>query len=323
MTSFAHDCDIPGAAQTCADAGVGRPPSMNGLVLIDKPEGLTSADVVRRVKRRVRVKVGHLGTLDPFATGLLPLCLGEATKIAQFLNTADKQYTGEIRLGWSTTTGDRTGERLETALIPDLAMADLDAVAARFRGELLQTPPMYSALKRDGVPLYRLARRGVEVERTPRPVRIDRLRLEVASPDALRFTVACSKGTYIRVLAEDIGTALGSRGHLTALRRMGFGHFHIDSAAPLDAVLAADAAVPPGFVPLRAALADLPAVEIDGATAAAVRQGKAWVLRTVPSGLGEAVSLIGPDGAVAAVLVRHGDGWSYGRVLASDSALQP
>lgn len=296
---------------------------MNGLVLIDKPEGLTSADVVRRVKRRVCVKVGHLGTLDPFATGLLPLCLGEATKIAQFLNTADKQYTGEIRLGWSTTTGDRTGERLDTAPVPDLAGADLGELAQRFTGDLLQTPPMYSALKRDGVPLYRLARRGVEVERSPRPVRIDDLRLEIAAPDVLRFTVSCSKGTYIRVLAEDIGAHLGSRGHLAALRRTAFGGFHVDDAAPLEAYLEiANGAPLPGFVSLRASLAHLPAIEIDRTTEAAVRQGKAWVLRTVPTDVAAALALVGSDGEVTAVLVRDGSGWSYGRVLAPSSPLQ-
>ena len=295
---------------------------MNGLVLIDKPEGLTSADVVRRVKRRVHVKVGHLGTLDPFATGLLPLCLGEATKIAQFLNTADKQYTGEIRLGWSTTTGDRTGERLDTAPVPELSQADLGAVAERFTGDLLQTPPMYSALKRDGVPLYRLARRGVEVERSPRPVRIDRLRVEQAGSDALRFSVACSKGTYIRVLAEDIGIALGSRGHLAALRRTAFGGFQIDAAAPLASLETSDALPPPGFVSLRAALAHLPTVPIDDDVAIAVRQGKAWVLRAIPASLGDTAALIGRDGEVAAVLVRSGSGWAYGRVFVPSSPLQ-
>jgi tRNA pseudouridine55 synthase len=206
---------------------------MNGLVLIDKPEGLTSAEVVRRVKRRLGGKVGHLGTLDPFATGLLPLCLGEATKIAQFLNTADKRYAGVIQLGAATDTGDRTGQTVDRAPVPDLAHIDLAALAGRFTGERLQTPPMYSALKRDGVPLYRLARRGMTVERTPRPVRIDRLTLDPVGTDRLAFDVACSKGTYVRVLAEDIGAALGTPAHLAALRRTAFGAFRIDRAVPL------------------------------------------------------------------------------------------
>ena len=200
---------------------------MNGLLLIDKPAGLTSAEVVRRVKRRVRVKVGHLGTLDPFATGLLPLCLGEATKIAQFLNTADKRYEGVIQLGWATDTGDCTGRQTASAAVSDRAAADLDAVARRFTGEILQKPPMYSAIKRDGVPLYRFARQGLEVERTPRPVRIAHLGLESVGSGRLRFVLACSKGTYVRVLAEEIGAALGTAAHLDALRRTSFGSFDI------------------------------------------------------------------------------------------------
>jgi tRNA pseudouridine55 synthase len=285
---------------------------MNGILLIDKPTGLTSAEVVRRVKRGSRVKVGHLGTLDPFATGLLPLCLGEATKIAQFLNTADKRYEGVIRLGSATDTGDRTGRPIRTAAVPDLAAADLDGLARRFSGELLQTPPMYSALKRDGVPLYRLARQGVEVERTARPVRIDRLELRLEGRGQLRFTVACSKGTYVRVLAEDIGAALGSAAHLEALRRTAFGSFAIGDALALDAW---DAEPARGLVTLRQALAHLPAVPIDRAAAAAVRQGQAWPLAHLPAALDRDAMLLDPAGEVVAVAVRRGRAWAYGRVL--------
>lgn len=292
---------------------------MNGILLIDKPAGLTSAEVVRRVKRRLPVKVGHLGTLDPFATGLLPLCLGEATKIAQFLNTADKRYEGIIQLGWATDTGDCTGRPRQSASVPEHNAADLDAVARRFTGEVLQKPPMYSALKRDGVPLYRFARQGVEVERTPRPVRIDRFVLEPAGPGRLRFTLACSKGTYVRVLAEDIGAALGTAAHLQALRRSGFGRFDIEEAVALDAW---DPDQPTGVVTLRQALAHLPAVAIDGDGAAAARQGKAWPLVSLTADLGTHALLLDPAGDVVAVVVRKGPAWAYGRVLcATTSAL--
>jgi tRNA pseudouridine55 synthase len=293
---------------------------VNGILLIDKPVDLTSAEVVRRVKRRLPrgVKVGHLGTLDPFATGLLPLCLGEATKIAQFLNTADKRYSGVIQLGRATDTGDRTGKEQATAPLPDLTTADLAALAARFTGELQQRPPMYSALKRDGVPLYRLARRGIEVERAPRAVRIDAFDLAAEGADRLRFAVACSKGTYVRVLAEDLGVALGSVAHLAELRRTQFGAFEIGDAVALDDW---DPAQERGLVGLCAALAHLPAVRIDQPTAAAARQGKAAVLARLSDGPGAALMLVDPAGELAAVVVREQGSWRYGRVLAPPQAL--
>jgi tRNA pseudouridine55 synthase len=286
---------------------------MHGILLIDKPDGITSAEVVRRVKRQVKVKVGHLGTLDPFATGLLPLCLGEATKIAQFLNTADKRYEGLIELGAATDTGDRTGATVRTAAVPDLSRVDLAALARRFSGELLQTPPMYSAVKRDGVPLYRLARQGVEVERTARPVRIDDLVLEPVGPTRLRFALGCSKGTYVRVLAEDIGDALSSAAHLCELRRTGFGSFGIADASPLDTW---DPAGRAGLVTLRQAVAHLPAVALDDRVAEAARQGKTWVLRTIDPDLGEAAALVDGRDEVVAIVVSRQRQWTYGRVFA-------
>jgi tRNA pseudouridine55 synthase len=285
---------------------------MNGILLIDKPAGLTSADVVRRVKHDLRGKVGHLGTLDPFATGLLPLCLGEATKIAQFLNTADKRYEGIIQLGTATDTGDCTGQPVRETGVPDLAGIDLAAVASRFVGASLQTPPMYSALKRDGVPLYRLARQGLEVERAARPVRIDHLVLARETPGRLRFSLACSKGTYVRVLAEDIGSAFDTAAHLAALRRTGFGGFDISAAVSLPAW---DPAQPAGLVSVRQALAHLPAVSLDDKGAEAARQGKAWVLDTIAVGGGDAAVLLAPDDEVVAVVQRSGRTWAYGRVL--------
>jgi tRNA pseudouridine55 synthase len=285
---------------------------MHGILLIDKPAGLTSAEVVRRVKRRVTVKVGHLGTLDPFATGLLPLCLGEATKIAQFLNTADKTYDGVIQLGRATDTGDRTGQPTRTAALPDLAACDLTALAQRFTGEHLQRPPMYSAIKQSGVPLYRLARAGKEVERAERRVRIDRLTLEALPPDRLRFTVACSKGTYVRVLAEEVGAALGSAAHLEALCRTAFGSFALSQAVPLDEW---DVDGSAGRLTLLEALAHLPVVAVDEQTAFAVRHGQSWPLAKLPSDIGAHALLLGPDGAAVAVAVHTDRDWAYARVL--------
>jgi tRNA pseudouridine55 synthase len=290
---------------------------VNGILLIDKPDGLTSADVVRRIKRLLPrgAKVGHLGTLDPFATGLLPLCLGEGTKIAQFLNTADKRYCGLIQLGAATDTGDRTGTVVREAPVGPIDAAALAEVCQRFTGEIRQRPPMYSAVKKDGVPLYRLARQGIEIEREERPVRLTTITLESAGPAQLRLDVACSKGTYVRVLAEDIGAALGTAAHLGELRRTAFGDFTIDQAVPLEAF---DPAQPRGLVALRAAVAHLPAVSLDAHSVQAVRQGKSGVLARLAGLSAPAAALVDPDGQLAAVAVREHDRWRYGRVLAPD-----
>jgi len=290
---------------------------MNGILLIDKPDGLTSADVVRRIKRLLPrgAKVGHLGTLDPFATGLLPLCLGEGTKIAQFLNTADKRYRGLIQLGSATDTGDRTGTVVREAPVGPIDSTALAEVCQRFTGEIRQRPPMYSAVKKNGVPLYRLARQGIEIEREERPVRITQITLESAGPAQLRLDVACSKGTYVRVLAEDIGAALGTAAHLGELRRTAFGDFTIDQAVPLEAF---DPAQPRGLVALRAAVAHLPAVSLDAHSVQAVRQGKSGVLARLAGVSAPAAALVDPDGHLAAVAVREHDRWRYGRVLAPD-----
>lgn len=287
----------------------------DGILLVDKPEGLTSAEVVRRVKRRARVKVGHLGTLDPFASGLLPLCLGEGTKIAPFLNQADKAYAGVIRLGTRTDSGDPTGTVVATAPVPaNCAAATLAAVAASLLGEQDQEPPMHSAIKRDGRPLYELARRGITVERAPRRIRIDRLELEWRGAGDVGFVVACSKGTYVRVLAEDVARALGTVGHLAVLRRTRFGRFSIDAAATLAAVEADPGA---GLLSPNDALADLPAVVVGGDDLRRARQGFAPLLDrlALPAGAGT-VRLVAGAGELVAVLARvPGDGWRYARVF--------
>ena len=287
---------------------------MDGILLVDKPEGITSAEVVRRVKRCLRTKTGHLGTLDPFASGLLPLCLGEGTKIAPFLNQADKSYNGRIRLGQRSDSGDRTGEIVETAPVPQRDQVDLDATAAALLGEQLQTPPMHSAIKRDGRPLYELARQGIEVDREARTIRIDRLELTWADDDHLEFAVDCSKGTYVRVLAEDIGRALGTVAHVSTLRRTRFGRFAIAAAATLEAVEAEPGL---GVLSPSEALDDMAALALEGENLRRARQGFEPLLQRLrmPAGADD-VKLLSAMGDLVAVVTRSADGtWKYARVF--------
>lgn len=290
---------------------------MTGILLVDKPEGTTSAGVIRALKPRLGgTRVGHLGTLDPFASGLLPLCLGEATKVARYLLVEEKAYTGSIRLGVLTDTLDRTGTALETAAVPPLDHAALDAVAARFTGRQHQVPPMYSALKREGVPLYKLARRGIEVPRQPRDIEIRRLALTLAAPGRIDFAVECSKGTYVRVLAADIGAALGTVGHLEQLRRTRVGRFSIAEAAPLDRLLAA-ADVPLSVVGVREALADYAAFSAPAESLVRLRHGQQEPLaRLPPPQEGTDVALVlDLSGSVAAVIEAAGGRWRIARLL--------
>jgi tRNA pseudouridine55 synthase len=258
-------------------------------------------------------KTGHLGTLDPFASGVLPLCLGDGTKIAQFLNTADKEYVGVIRLGSETDTGDPTGQVTATAPVPSLHADRLTEAAQQFHGELLQTPPMYSALKHHGTPLYKLARQGIAVERTGRRVCITALGLTDRGDGTLAFSVCCSKGTYVRVLAQDIATALGTVGHLAALRRTRFGHFRIELAYSLDSL---EHRTPP-LIGLRDSLGDLREIQLDAAGAHRARQGYAPILASLRrAACAETAKLIGPDGELAAVVVADCRGeWRFARVF--------
>jgi tRNA pseudouridine55 synthase len=210
------------------------------VLLVDKPEGVSSAGVVRGLKRHVgrRSKIGHVGTLDPFASGLLPLCVGEATKIAGYLVADEKEYEGTIQLGTETDTLDPTGRVVEVAVTPDVSQAQLNTVAAAFVGVVEQRPPMYSAIKQEGVPLYRLARRGVEVERPVRQIRIGSLVLTRVGSDRVELSVRCSKGTYVRVLAADVAHRLGTVGHLARLRRVAVGGFRVEQAVAFETLRA-------------------------------------------------------------------------------------
>jgi tRNA pseudouridine55 synthase len=238
------------------------------LLVVDKPCGLSSFAVVKRVRAllgRNREKVGHGGTLDPFASGVLPICAGEGTKVLPFLLDADKVYEAVVRFGVETDTLDLTGKVVAEYPLHDLSEAALRAALPQFRGPIQQVPPMYSALKRDGQPLYKYARAGVTLERAPRQVTIHSLELlGFEAPDRARLRVHCSKGTYIRSLAADLGTQLGVGGHLVELRRTASGPFRIESAISLDEMGArlAEGRPLPMLSPLQA-LAHLPSVAVD------------------------------------------------------------
>lgn len=207
----------------------------DGVLLIDKPQGCTSHDVVDRVRRKLKMKkVGHAGTLDPNATGLLIILVGKATKVSQYLMSLDKEYLGTMKLGEITNTYDSEGDVMETRDVPELTEDGVKAVFGEFIGDQYQTPPMFSAKKIDGVPLYKLARKGKEVEREPRFIRISKLDLTGIDGPLVSFDVACSKGTYIRTLAHDIGEKIGCGAHLDALRRTVSGNFKIAQCTPLD-----------------------------------------------------------------------------------------
>ncbi|RDL44386.1 tRNA pseudouridine(55) synthase TruB [Marinomonas piezotolerans] len=195
--------------------------TIDGVVLLNKPLGLSSNQALQKVRRVFRAaKAGHTGALDPLATGMLPLCLGEATKFSQFLLDADKRYITCIELGIRTTTGDKEGDILTTDTVPQLSDSELETVLQAFRGEIEQVPPMYSALKHEGKPLYEYARQGITIERKRRTVTISNLTVLERTDNTLTLDISCSKGTYIRTIGEDIGEALGCGAHLKSLHRV-------------------------------------------------------------------------------------------------------
>jgi tRNA pseudouridine55 synthase len=253
---------------------------MDGILLIDKPAGITSAEAVRRIKSRVKPsRVGHLGTLDPFATGLLPILIGEATKLATFLEEADKEYRGAIRFGSETDTLDLTGTITRTAPLPTPDSIDLDSLRRKFTGPIEQTPPIFSAIKRGGVPLYKMARRGEKVAPpSPRRVEIKRFDLEVAAPDLLRFSVVCSPGTYLRSLARDVGAALGTAAHLAELSRIRTCGFELAKSSSLDSALEALAAGTAPLVGLRESLVRMPEVQASADVARRIGNGDSTAL---------------------------------------------
>ncbi len=208
-----------------------------GILLVDKPQGMTSHDIVARMRRVFRIKkIGHAGTLDPMATGLLLILVGKATKVSQYLMSLDKEYAGTIKLGEVTDSQDADGEIVATHPVPDLTESDVVEAMATFIGDQYQTPPMYSAKKINGQKLYQLARQGKTIEREPRVIHVSRYELTDFAPPKLSFVVASSKGAYIRTLANDLGERLGCGAHLSALRRTAVGAFGIQQAYTLDAI---------------------------------------------------------------------------------------
>jgi tRNA pseudouridine55 synthase len=297
-------------------------PPLDGVLLVDKPAGITSAGVVREVKRRLGVvKVGHLGTLDPFATGLLPVAIGEGTKVVAFLSQGDKSYTGVIALGRSTDTLDSTGQVVQTAAVPPLADDVLEAVARQFRGAIEQVPPMFSALKRGGVPLYELARKGVDVERAPRRVHIESLSLALVSAAEISLSMRCSKGTYVRSLARDVAAALGTVGHLASLRRTAFGSFEVASAIPLDGI---DAAAELPILPPRNALGGLRELEVDAGLAARIRCGQQAAVASLPAAPKrmEVAKVLDDRSDLVALVGESGGRWRIERVFVDATVLK-
>jgi tRNA pseudouridine55 synthase len=245
---------------------------IDGALLLDKPVGLSSNAALQQAKRALGVaKAGHAGTLDPLASGLLIVLLGEATKLSGLMMDADKEYVATLKLGEKTSTGDAEGGIIATKPV-GAVQAQLPRVLDRFRGELEQVPPMYSALKRSGVPLYQLARKGTTVERKPRVVTIRDLAVIRVEEPLVVLRVRCSKGTYVRTLAEDIGEALGTYAHLAALRRTASGRWRVEQAATLDRVRSQAARQ---ILSLSALLADLPRAELSPADEACFRNGQA------------------------------------------------
>lgn len=291
---------------------------MNGVLVIDKPSGPTSFDVVKKVRGLLRVpKVGHTGTLDPMATGVLPLCVGDATRVAGFIIEGDKAYDATLKLGVTTDTLDAQGKVVSQRPVPQLSPEAIEAVLSRFRGTFLQLPPMYSAVKIGGKRLYELAREGREVERQPRSVTVHELLLRDFSRDALTLSVRASKGFFVRALAEDIGEALGCGAHLTSLRRTQSGPFELSQAITLDrleALWATDKEqVASRLVSVDAALAELPAVRVSAAEAQKVAHGFPLEVKG-PAGR---VRVLGPDEHVLAVAeLVPGQRLRYLRVLA-------
>lgn len=272
-----------------------------GLFNVDKPSGPTSHDVVAAVRRGIGIRrVGHAGTLDPMATGVLVVCVGQATRLSEYLVDSIKHYRAVVRLGVETDTYDAEGEAVAEHPV-DVTRADIERALASFRGEIAQVPPMYSAVKRAGTPLYRLAHAGMEVDREPRWVNIMALDLVDVALPTFTIEVVCSAGTYVRALAHDLGQALGTGAHLAALRRLASGQFRAEDAVPLDTLRAAfvDGSWRDYLLPADTALSDFPLITLEGETADRVLHGHPVAAPAEASGLARAYD---PEGRFLAIL---------------------
>lgn len=268
--------------------GRARGRAVSGILLLDKPLGLSSNHALQRVKRLFDArKAGHTGSLDPLADGMLPICLGDATKLSAFLLDADKHYVFRVRLGQTTATGDTEGEIVKERPTDGVTVDDINRTLPRFVGEIQQLPPMYSALKHQGKRLYELAREGVVVERQPRTVHVHALMLGTVELPEFELRVHCSKGTYVRTLAEDIGEALGCGAHVVALRRTGVGpytDYPMYTMDELERVAAqGQSALDALLLPVDTALADWPEVRVSADSAFYLRQGQAVLVPKAPT----------------------------------------
>jgi tRNA pseudouridine55 synthase len=253
---------------------------MNGILIIDKPGGMTSHDVVNHIRAKFSMsRVGHLGTLDPMATGVLPVCMGKATRMGQFIPNAPKVYTGEIRFGFSTNTFDREGSPTSEERPLQSSQAEIEQAMESLTGRLDQIPPPFSAKKIRGVASYKLARKGKPAEMAPASVEVQEFKLLELRPPLMKFRVVCSPGTYVRSLAHDLGRALGCGGHLSSLQRIRSGDFFLEQAIPLDRVSRSD------LIPMERLLESWPRVEVSGAEEAKVVHGN-------PIGAGKAVGSV-------------------------------
>ncbi len=278
---------------------------MDGLIVIDKPTGLTSHDVVNRVRRLANTrKVGHLGTLDPMATGVLPVVIGRATRLAQFFSSGEKTYEATIQFGWSTDTYDREGSPASEPVTPGFTGAELEGALERFRGKFLQTPPPFSAKKVSGTPAYRLARKQVAVELQPVEVQVFTLDLREFAAGTARISVRCSPGTYLRSIAHDLGRALGCGAFLSSLRRTASGEFTESQSRTLEALeqLSREDALEQALIPLGRLLPEIPTATVDALTAGQIRHGKDFRLSPFGDRAGSKyVKALSPEGDLIAI----------------------
>ena len=259
---------------------------MNGVLILNKPKGISSSDAVQQVKRLYGAqKVGHTGSLDPLATGVLPLCFGEATKFSQYLLTSDKKYWARIKLGVATNTGDAEGETISTTDASHIVKKDVENALQKFRGEIQQVPSMFSALKYKGQPLYKLARQGIEVEREARCITIFSNELIKFEGDELELELHCSKGTYIRTIAEDLGAALGVGAHVVALHRRAAGPFNESDMVTLEFLQQEleKGSLDKFLRPIASTVGQWPEVVLSDATAFYLRQGQPVQVANAPT----------------------------------------
>ena len=288
------------------------PASLGGVLVVDKPKGPTSHDVVERVRKALGgVKAGHTGTLDPMATGVLPVCVGEATKLAQFILEKDKAYEAVVHLGVETDTLDAEGKVVAEAPVPALSREQLEAALSRFKGTFEQKPPMFSAVKVGGKRLYELARAGEEVERPSRTVTVHQLTLLDFTSNELQLSLRCSKGFFVRSLASELGKALGCGAHLKALRRTATGPFTLEQAVPLAKLEALGPAAADKLVPMGEALKEMPALTVSEAVAPKVLHGGVVEL-SGPPGLHRILS---PSGELLAIAEIDRGRLKYRRVM--------